>query len=319
MAEPRAMPTRRRVNGRSAADTKAAGNDDRTFRDKPFSTVGDGLKPKDLMMMPARLVLALQADGWWLRSMLPWLKRNPMPESTRDRPTSAIEYVFLLTRAERYFYDGEAVKTAYAESSVQRLSQPTFETQTGGPKDKKTGNRSHRKVLENIHNRVPAGWASSETYQDQDPRYAKRKQPRGLTPRHEGHVNYTKLDETGRGATAAMRNTRLFYQSLEAPHGMICSDDGPLAFDVATAPFHEAHFATFPTALVEPCIKAGCPAGGVVLDPFGGSGTTGLVADRLGRDAILIEINPEYAELARKRIEADGTLFSDVRMEGSAA
>ena len=377
------------ANGRSAADTKAAGNDDRSFRDKPFSTVGDGLKPKDLMMMPARLVLALQADGWWLRSMLPWLKRNPMLESTRDRPTSAIEYVFLLTRAERYFYDGEAVKTAYAESSVQRLSQPTFETQTGGPKDKKTGNRSHRKVLENIHNRVPAGWASSETYQDQDPRYAKRKQPRGLTPRHEGHVNHTKLDETGRGATAAMRNTRLFYQSLEAPHGMICSDDGPLAFDVATAPFHEAHFATFPTALVEPCIKAGtsergccpecgapviriirridqgwdgskygervvaasggainggtakstlgssngklvgqsetsgweptceCGVGGpipcTVLDPF--AGTVGLVADRLGRDAILIELNPEYADMARNRIADDAGMFTEVAAE----
>ena len=81
---------------------------------------------------------------------------------------------------------------------------------------------------------------------------------------------------------------------------------------IPTAAFSEAHFATFPTALVEPCIKAGCPAGGVVLDPFGGSGTVGQVADRLGRDAILIELNPEYAEMARRRINDDAPLFTEV-------
>ncbi len=82
---------------------------------------------------------------------------------------------------------------------------------------------------------------------------------------------------------------------------------------VATAPFADAHFATFPPALIEPCILAGCPAGGTVLDPFGGAGTTGLVADRLGRNAILIELNPEYAEIARKRIEGDAPMFAEVQ------
>jgi DNA modification methylase len=81
---------------------------------------------------------------------------------------------------------------------------------------------------------------------------------------------------------------------------------------IATAPFSEAHFATFPPALIEPCIKAGCPAGGTVLDPFGGAGTTGLVADRLGRNAILIEINPDYADMTRARIERDGPLFAEI-------
>src|SRR6185503_7930445 len=83
-------------------------------------------------------------------------------------------------------------------------------------------------------------------------------------------------------------------------------------WSVATAPFAEAHFATFPPALIEPCIKAGAPAGGTVLDPFGGAGTTGLVADRLGRDAILIELNPEYAEMAERRIRGDAGMFADV-------
>jgi DNA modification methylase len=84
---------------------------------------------------------------------------------------------------------------------------------------------------------------------------------------------------------------------------------------VSTRPFSEAHFATFPPALIEPCILAGCPKGGTVLDPFGGAGTTGLVADRLGRDAILIELNPEYAAMAERRIRADSTLFADVACE----
>jgi DNA modification methylase len=81
---------------------------------------------------------------------------------------------------------------------------------------------------------------------------------------------------------------------------------------VTTQPFKEAHFATFPPALIEPCVLAGCPIGGTVLDPFGGAGTTGLVADRLGRDAILIELNPLYADMARKRIVGDAPLFAEV-------
>jgi DNA modification methylase len=83
-------------------------------------------------------------------------------------------------------------------------------------------------------------------------------------------------------------------------------------WEVATQPFSEAHFATFPPALIEPCIKAGCPAGGTVLDPFGGAGTTGLVADRLQRNAILIELNPAYAEMARKRLTGDAGMFAEV-------
>ena len=88
--------------------------------------------------------------------------------------------------------------------------------------------------------------------------------------------------------------------------------------EVATAPFSEAHFATFPPALIEPCIKAGCPAGGTVLDPFGGAGTTGLVADRMQRSAILIELNPNYAAMASRRIDRDAPLFSGVQDNGKA-
>ena len=192
------------TNGRSAADTKALGKDDRTFRDKPFSTVGGVFKAKDLMMMPARVALALQADGWWLRSEIVWHKPNPMPESVTDRPTSAHEKIYLLTLSARYFYDADAVRIPFNGANLRNV------------------------------------WTA------------------------------------------------------------------------ATEPFRGAHFAVMPTAIVALCIKARCPAGGVVLDPFGGSGTTGLVADRLGRDAILIELNPEYADMARNRIADDVGMFAEV-------
>lgn len=192
-----------------------------------------GLKPKDLCMVPARVALALQADGWWLRSEIVWAKPNPMPESVTDRPTSAHEKVYLLTKSARYWYDAEAVK----EPVIKGASGSRFDFGKTGARD--------------------GGDRTQPGYRD-----------------------------------STSRNLRNVW-------------------NIATAPFPDAHFATFPPALVETCIMAGCPEGGTVLDPFGGSGTVGLVADRLGRDAILIELNPAYCEMARKRITADAPLFTD--------
>jgi DNA modification methylase len=228
------------VNGRSAADTKALGNDNRTFRDKPFSTIGNGLKPKDLCGLPWRVAFALQADGWYLRSDIIWSKPNPMPESAKDRPTRAHEYVFLMSKSERYFYDQDAIR----EELTGRVD--SIRSFGNNP------NRNDSNVAE---------WAL------------------------DGSVG---------------RNKRTVWQ-------------------IPTAPFAKAHFATFPPALIEPCIKAGCPQGGTVLDPFGGAGTTGLVADRLGRDAILVELNPAYAAMAEARIRADSPLFAQVTRSAGAA
>lgn len=112
-----------------------------------------GLKPKDLVGMPWRVAFALQADGWWLRSDIVWSKPNPMPESISDRPTRAHEYVFLMTKSARYFYDADAIRQPLTEGSMLRMKQPTFDTQGGGPKDPLEGNRSQRKALENMrHN-----------------------------------------------------------------------------------------------------------------------------------------------------------------------
>ena len=260
------------ANGRSAADTKALGNDDRTFRDKPFSTVGGVFKPKDLMMMPARVVIALQADGWWLRSEIVWAKPNPMPESVIDRPTSAHEKIYLLTKSARYFYDADAVRIPLTGGAHARRKDGERKPAKGSdPKDGRAGTWK-----ENSRGRkMPDGWDTG--------------------PGAHGTI-HRKGRENGRGNDSGQdRGANLRNVWRIAPH-----------------PFPGAHFATFPPALVAPCIKAGCPQDGVVLDPFAGSGTTGLVAERLGRDTILIELNPDYAEMARVRIKADAPMITDV-------
>ena len=197
----------------------------------------DGLKPKDLVGIPWRVAFALQADGWWLRQDIIWSKPNPMPESVTDRCTKAHEYVFLLTKAERYYYDAEAIK----EDAI-----------------------------------------------------------------HAGRV--VEYDGTQKNSTAAAEQRMRTRIDQNVTVGS--SRNKRSVWEVATAPFSEAHFATFPPALIEPCIKAGCPKGGTVLDPFGGAGTTGLVADRLQRNAILIELNPKYAEMANRCIHDDAPLFA---------
>jgi len=191
------------------------------------STTNLRLRPKDLVGIPWRVAFALQADGWYLRSDIIWSKPNPMPESVTDRPTKAHEYLFLLAKSPRYFYDADAIR----EPHVGPLHSPGNKPKFGEVQRNDFGT-----------DRMDATWGN-----------------------------------------AAGRNKRSVWE-------------------IATESYPEAHFATFPQALVEPCIKAGCPEGGTVLDPFMGSGTTALVARRLGRRSIGIELNPAYAELAAKRL-----------------
>lgn len=228
------------VNGRSAADVKTSGNDDRAFRDKPFSTVQGALKAKDLCGIPWRVAFGLQDDGWFLRQDIIWHKPNPMPESIKDRCTKAHEYIFLLSKSGRYFFNSE---------SMQENAEV--------PSDKFAPARGSNKM------------DSSTLRNDKG--------------RHGG----------GQLGAPGLRNRRSVWT-------------------INTAAFSEAHFATFPPELPEICIKAGSKLGDTILDPFGGAGTTGLVADRLGRNAILLELNPEYAAMAERRIRGDSPLFSEV-------
>ncbi|WP_010218907.1 DNA-methyltransferase [Sphingomonas sp. PAMC 26621] len=288
-------------NGKSVEAYKADGSDDRTFRDKPFSTVGPiydpnhqggrnktpniggisgkgqapsrgaivaggFLKPKDLCMIPNRLAIALQDDGWYVRSEIIWHKPNPMPESVYDRPTTAHEKIWLLSKGEDYFYNHAAIR----------------EPVTGGAHARRPGPNSRQNV-----DRVPV-------------------------PR--------------KGKTAAAGSGIRNNESFSAAVADIVSDtkNARNVWTIAPKPFREAHFATFPPALAERCVKAGCPTTvcgycgatdgcgaicatfdrkpGVVLDPFGGAGTVGLVAEEMGLGSILIELNPEYAAIADRRI-----------------
>jgi len=218
----------------------------------------EGLKDKDLVGIPWRVAFALQADGWWLRSDIIWAKPNPMPESVTDRPTKSHEYLFLLTKSARYYYDAKAI----AEEA------------------------------ETVDTRRPYGSPGANAL---DPRgkqgEGKQRWP-GIGPQH--------ATERDRGEKYEPMQTHLTRNARSV-------------WTIATSPYHDAHFATFPPELPRRCILAGSKPGDTVLDPFAGAGTTGLVADRLGRSFIGLELNPEYVTLARRRIAADCPLFNEVQ------
>lgn len=205
------------------------------------NTVIGELKPKDLVGMPWRLAFALQTDGWYLRSDIIWHKPNPMPESVTDRPTKAHEYLFLLSKQGKYYYDYEAIReSANYPDKVQVTC-----------------------------NRPMAGMAV------------------GPMSRGQEGFNHQYADPDRIWSDGSGRNKRSVWT-------------------ISTQPYADAHFATFPEALVEPCILAGSRSGDVVLDPFFGSGTVGEVCERLGRKWIGIELNPEYAEMAKCRTSQIG-------------
>lgn len=217
---------------RSRSGARAAYTDNITRK------VPDGLKPKDLIGIPWMLAFALRADGWYLRQDIIWHKPNPMPESVRDRCTKAHEYIFLLSKSERYFFDSEAMK----------------EPAVSGP----AGNVTHK--------HVDAYFAGDDTLRTKA-----------------GLVKFAEKQRSGE--YDGKRNRRSVWT-------------------VATRPYKGAHFATFPPALIEPCILAGSRLGDVVLDPFMGSGTTAAVSVQHGRHYLGCELNPLYGDLQRERIDA---------------
>jgi DNA modification methylase len=203
-----------------------------------FLNLGDSYASKQLQGIPWRVAFALQADGWWLRSDIIWAKPNPMPESVTDRPTRSHEYLFLLTKSARYYYDAQAI----AEPAAY------------GPE------RAGRKP----------GYAPGVKGHDTD-----------------GQPNF--------------RSSRLERQAVTRNRRDV--------WTITTKPFKGAHFATMPVDLVEPCIKAGSRPGDVVLDPFAGAGTVGLVASRLGRRHVGVELSLNYCRMAEDRIYQEAPLW----------
>lgn len=330
-------------NGRSAAATKAAGGDDRTFRDKPFSTIGpiydpnhrvvtsrqrnrdhgiaaSGgrvvaaglLKPKDLVMAANRLAIALQDDGWWVRSETIWAKPNPMPESVTDRPAVAHEKVFLLTKVGRYYYDAQAVRQ---------------ETTGNAHRRRKDGERRPAKGSDAKDNR-PGTWR--DTYLPSG---------RNLTtvwtiptaPFADAHF-----------ATFPPRLVELCVAAGTSAHG-VCSVCGapwkrvlgepepaegrgsgnlvrtPGEDRIAGASHVGRGFPWEPSERPSLGWQPTCTCEGAdvvpatVLDPFGGAGTVAMVADRMQRSAISIDLSGEYIDIARRRCCGDGGLLTDLR------
>jgi DNA modification methylase len=211
---------------------------DLVVRGQKRDTIVAGLKPKDLVGIPWMVAFALRADGWYLRSDIIWSKANPMPESVTDRPTKAHEYLFLMSKSARYYYDADAIR----EASITN---------------------DHRRPYMSPGARSLDG----------------RESWRGGEPRN------------GDDFTARNRRT---------------------VWTIPTAPYSGAHFATFPPALVTPCILAGSALGDAVLDPFMGSGTVGQVAESLGRRWFGCELNPEYVRLSKERTGQAGLPFGAV-------
>jgi len=235
------------------ADSKKRGMPDDPRQSKRGQKLS-GLKEKDLMGIPWRVAFALQDDGWYLRQDIIWHKPNPMPESATDRCTKAHEYLFLLTKSAKYWYDADAIREPFAAFK---------------------GGKGQKLIEEGAHGKGPP-----------DPFYLARGGKRVWLERR---TREECLNPKG-------RNKRSVWT-------------------ITPKPYKGAHFATFPPELPALCIKAGCPVGGTVLDPFGGAGTAGMVANQLGRDCILIELNPKYVKLIRERLEDDAGLFADIQTE----
>ena len=264
--------TAKKEGRRSSADTNGWTNDFNMNAKPDFHTVFDasGIKPKDLVGIPWRVAFALQADGWWLRSDVIWSKPNPMPESVTDRCTKSHEYIFMLTKSAKYYYDADAIK------------EPISASFANDPRHKTGGNTNNDK----------AGYAAAGA---QNPKGPHRLFGKGNAKTFRGGGAYTKGQ--------SFDNTALVERES---HGNVPNETGlrnkRSVWTVATKPFKGAHFATFPPDLIKPCILAGSKPGDTVLDPFGGAGTTGVVAQKHGRNAILIELNPAYNVMAERRI-----------------
>jgi DNA modification methylase len=227
------------------------------------------LKPKDLVGIPWLLAFALRDKGWYLREEIIWNKPNPMPESTKDRCTRAHEQIFHFTKSARYYYDYEAILQPVALSVL---------------KDKRLYNEAYEAP------RIDNGYPGNPSRGD------------GLLKRKSG--NKERKPGSARGCPADNGANVMSHVPWE---GHMANKKS--VWTVTPKPFKEAHFAVYPPELISDPIKAGCPEGGIVLDPFFGAGTTGVVASKLGRNFIGIELNEKYIQIAEKRLQKELGLF----------
>lgn len=236
-------------------------------------TQSDVLKPKDLCLIPFRVAIAAQEDGWWVRSVIIWNKNNPMPESVKDRPTESHEYILLLTKSANYYWNQEAILEPIAESTIGR-GPVAF----GGSKGRQYNPDESDPNFRNGNEQ----WGRVYDYQKSSRKMADADKSIG---------------GNGSGFKGHSGNYDANGNLLGNPLGRNCRS----VWTFSTHPYKEAHFATFPEELPERCIKAGSKEGDIVLEPFAGSGTTLWVSKRLGRKAVGYELSSEYCELIVNR------------------
>lgn len=234
--------------------------------------IPSGLKPKDLVGIPWRVAFALQADGWYLRQDIIWAKPNPMPESVTDRCTKSHEYVFLLTKSARYYFDNEAIRENNQDSY-----------------NGKRGTTLTRKKMQSAMRDF-----SNREKMDEYSTTGRNKRDVWSIEEERDFVRTVAEELDCYGIDKEIIETCLFNAFFTNRRSV---------WTVTTTPYSEAHFATFPEKLIEPMIKAGSPVGGLVLDPFMGSGTTGRVAIKLNRNWLGIELNLDYGKLIEKRTD----------------
>lgn len=242
---------------------------------KMFRKKYSGVKPKDLVGIPWMLAFALRDDGFYLRQDIIWSKPNPMPESVTDRCTKAHEYIFMLSKSPKYYYDAAAIRTPAKESSIARLAQDVA-AQDGSSRVPGKSNGKMKAVMTGFKP-LPDGQANIRAARDKQ---------RGHSRKHSGF------------------NDRWDQMSTEEQMSMGANKRD--VWTVSTKPFKDAHFATFPEDLIVDMIKAGSRIDDTILDMFMGAGTTALVARKLNRNFIGSELNPDYIKIANKRLESLG-------------
>jgi len=301
-------------------------------REGVFTKTGKGLKNKDLVGIPWRVALALQSDGWYLRQDIIWHKPNPMPESVRDRCTKAHEYIFLLSKNVKYYFDNEAIKEDCVTKNKQTNKKNThgkYQTQENEAKNRQGIHSNRGNKLIEVRTKLPMQKYLVDFL---------RSKTTAKILANSTDIPLTKIehwfryDETGFAYPTiddwnkvkeliddwsnefSLIDEALTYYELKTDEVVQTNKKNKRSvWTVSTKSFKGAHFATFPMDLIEPCVLAGCPKDGVVLDPFAGSGTTGIVAVENNRNAVLLELNKEYIAIAEKRINDAVGMFAEVK------
>lgn len=256
---------------------------------KQKTKIISGLKPKDLVGIPWMLAFALRADGWYLRQDIIWAKPNPMPESVSDRCTKSHEYIFLLSKSTKYYFDAAAIAKDLMPSSIQRINQD-IENQIGS-----------ERVPSKTNGKMKASWKGSS--------FDKGKTGIVMEEYRNGPIKKSGNKQRKNGYERGCPDNSSSNVCSSVPLEGVTANKRSV-WTVVTKPFTESHFATFPQELIIDCIKAGCKEGGTVLDPFIGSGTTGIVARKINRNFIGIELNKSYIDdIAIPRMKRELGMF----------